>query len=146
MKLQELLDSDVEYEVIKKTSTRFTTKATINGRDVKFSAQTDGADEEGTEESWDISFFEIKDSPIVKFGKTGSGGEFDVATFVSNSIKEFVQTYHPSEISFSADKDQGENRARIYAKMASKVLKGYQRIKVPNDHEGTEQFVYSRID
>lgn len=138
MKIQELLDSSVQYDVLKKTAQLFATRAVIAGREIRFIASADG-------DLWDIQFMETSGHQA-KYGKTGAGGEFEVASFVTDSLKEFVQTYHPAEIVFSAEKDQGENRARVYAKIAARVLKGYKRRTLSSAEGDTgELFMYQRV-
>jgi hypothetical protein len=137
MKLQELLDSDVPYEVLKSTADSFWTKAKIGDKNIKFSASHDG-------DRWYIVFAELGKSKSY-YGKTGSGNEFEDGSFVTSSMKEFLQSYNPQKITFSADKKDGENRARLYNKVASRLLKGYTRIQ-DDDHPPSEElFAYEKI-
>lgn len=136
MKLNELMDSKVPYDVIKDNATKFQTVAKIGDRFITFTAFNDG------DQGWDVAFYESKDhhSPQT-YAKTGSGDELKVFSMVMASFKEFMDRYHPTMITFSADKDDGsDTRAKLYRRMVDRYLKGWKREEI--EHGKTTHFTY----
>lgn len=121
MKLTEILNKKVDYEVVKSTSDTFKTRATIGDREIVFTAYP-VEDGEGTE-SWEITFGEKLKNGMTTFDQTGSGNELEVFSMVKDSIMEFINIYSPQTITFTADKDNNgakNNRAELYSKLISK--------------------------
>ena len=145
MLIQELMDSKVQYDVIKDNASIFKTRAKIGDRFIEFSATELGADGNGGVE-WDVAFYETKDrNSRLTFARTGSGDELKVFSMVIASFKEFMDRYHPTAISFSADKDgESDTRAKLYARMASKYLKGWKADKIEQGSSNTTQFRYTK--
>lgn len=138
LRLDELLNSDVKYDVIKDSANKFQTIAKIGDRFITFSAYNDG------DQGWDVAFYESKDhhSPHT-YGKTGSGDELKVFSMVMASFKEFLDRYHPDVITFTADKDgESDTRAKLYSRIASKYLKGFTGEKF--EHGKTTHFRYTK--
>lgn len=121
----EAFTSQVPFNVVRATNELFTTKATIGERDIVFNAQ---GNEEGTQGAvvWEVDFYE-KTPGNMTFGKTGSGGEMQVFSFVIDSLKELAARYHPDTIRFSSHKAD-ENRTKLYQRMLGKIAPslGYQ--------------------
>lgn len=122
MKLNEVLDKKVDYEVVKARGGVFHTQAEINGRIIDFSAieEMDG--------EWEISFGEKNGTGKTSYGVTGSGGELEVLSMVKDSMLEFVQRYQPERMYFTADKEnEKDTRARVYERMIKKFnVPGYK--------------------
>ena len=123
--LNEVFTSNVPSEVVRATSDLYTTKATIGGRVIVFNAsQYD--DDEG-KSVWEIDFTEYeKDGTGTTFRKTGSGNELQVFSFVIESIKDLISSYHPDQLTFTSHKAD-DNRTKLYQRMLN-------RIKVPGYH------------
>ena len=123
--ITEVFTSNVSSEVVRATSDLYTTKATIGGRVIVFNAsQYD--DDEG-KSVWEIDFTEYeKDGTGTTFRKTGSGNELQVFSFVIESIKDLISSYHPDQLTFISHKAD-DNRTKLYQRMLN-------RIKVPGYH------------
>jgi len=123
--ITEVFTSNVSSEVVRATSDLYTTKATIGGRVIVFNAsQYD--DDEG-KSVWEIDFTEYeKDGTGTTFRKTGSGNELQVFSFVIESIKDLISSYHPDQLTFTSHKAD-DNRTKLYQRMLN-------RIKVPGYH------------
>jgi hypothetical protein len=116
----EAFDSEVPYEVTRSTNDLFTTKADINNRTIVFNAQ--GNDEgNGLESSivWEVDFYERSPGNMT-FGKSGSGGEMKVFSFIIDSLKELNARYNPQIIRFGSYRDDG-NRTKLYQRMIAKI-------------------------
>lgn len=140
MKLNEILNKKIDYEVVRAVGTLFHTQATINDREIHFSA----IDEE--DGSWELSFGEKKAGGKVSYGKTGSGGELEVFSMVKASIEEFVQRYQPEQMHFTADKDgdeKGNTRADVYERLMKRFkIPGYSFKRVKRDNH--DWFLFSK--
>ena len=123
--INEVFTSNVSGELVRSTSDLYTTKARIGGRTIVFNAaQYD--DDEG-KSGWEIDFVEyVRNGLGTTFGKTGSGGELQVFSFVIESIKDLIATYHPDQLTFTSHKADN-NRTKLYQRMLN-------RIKVPGYH------------
>jgi hypothetical protein len=121
--LTEIFDSDVSSNLVRATSDLFTTEATIGDRKIVFNA----AESDGNK--WEIEFYE-KHLGSMTYGKTGSGKEIQVFSFVIESINELISRYHPDEISFSSYKSDG-NRTDLYKRILDKIkLNGYHLSRI----------------
>ena len=107
----ESLNSKIDYEVTVETNNRFKAKATINGREITASFSLDD------DNFWIYEFTEGSNRTVKL---TGSGGEFQVFSFIRELLEEFVQRYQPEGIKFSADKSD-KGRAELYYKMLQKL-------------------------
>jgi hypothetical protein len=86
---------------------------------------------------WEIEFTE-KTPGNSTYGKTGSGNEMQVFSFVINSVKELVARYNPAEIEFGSAKEDG-NRSALYTRLVN-------RIKIPGYHvANTVQDTYTDL-
>lgn len=123
--INEAFDSQVNGVLVRATNDTFTTKAEIGGRVIIFNAASyTNATENGHETVWELEFTE-KTTGNRTYGKTGSGNEMQVFSFVLESIKELIARYQPDVLEFSADKGDG-NRSNLYARIASRVkIPGY---------------------
>lgn len=138
MLLTEIFSKDVPYEIVRAKPHNFVTRAIIGGRQVNFMA--DHFDE-GRDDPWTIMFSEVN-AGVPTYGKTGKGHEFEVFSFVANSLKEFLQRYHPTNISLSADKRDGQGRLRIYKRLAGDVLKGYSAVETEHETDSSWHLDY----
>jgi len=125
MLVKELLDKKVKYKIKRAESDLFKTIATIGGREIEFTAD----EEVGYPREWVATFSEVKKIESTEhrdYGKTGSGSELEVFSMVKDSMLEFIQTYDPMMITFTATKDAdgNGNRADLYARLL-------QRFKIP---------------
>jgi hypothetical protein len=116
--LTEVFNSDVQGKVVKQSADSFITAATIGTRDIKFHAA-------GQQGNWEIDFTEHSSNRGTTYGKSGSGGELQVFSFVIESLKLFISLYNPIQVSFTSDKSD-TNRSNLYRRMANKVkITGY---------------------
>ena len=123
--ITEVFTSNVSSEVVRATPDLYTTKATIGGRVIVFNAAQ--FENEHGESIWEIDFVEYEKNGIdATFGKTGSGSELQVFSFVIESIKDLIATYHPDELIFTSSKAD-KNRTKLYQRMMN-------RVKVPGYH------------
>jgi len=140
MLLQEILNSKVKYTVTKETAKTFATQAEVGGRIIQFTAYNDG------EQGWSIDFAEVvtksnRTGPV--FGRTGSGSELQVFSMIVDSLKELEARYHPTMITFTADKDgDSDTRAKLYRRLADKYFKGWKREEF--NHGNTTHFTYTK--
>jgi hypothetical protein len=117
--LSESFDSNVRATFSAHAS-EFRTKARIGDRNIDFEAL-----KYSSANTWEIAFTESRPGNK-SVGKTGSGSELQVFSFVIESIKEFIARYKPDLIEFSSHKADG-NRTSLYTKILN-------RIKVPGYH------------
>lgn len=127
MKISDLViesfDSDVKGKVTKAGNNFFSTTADVGGRTILFNAAIYGPS--GLNQ-WEIDFLE-KTNKGPTYGKSGSGNEMQVFSFVIDSLKELISRYHPEEIIFNSHKAD-MNRSKLYARMMKRVpsvLPGY---------------------
>lgn len=116
--ITEVFNSNVRAKLIKNNANAFIVKARIGDRDIKFTAAGGAGD-------WEIDFIEQHPEKGDTFGKTGSGGELQVFSFVIDCVKELIAIHQPDRVSFTSDKSDA-NRTKLYAKISRKVkIPGY---------------------
>jgi hypothetical protein len=130
MRLYELIifesfDSDVSGRIVRATADHFTIETELAGRKIVFNAAVNIPDEVRRDGDWEIEFIEKKGTKVT-YGKTGSGSEMQVFSFVIACIKELTARYHPASISFDSHK-KDMNRSKLYQRMV-------QKIKIPGYH------------
>jgi len=134
--LAESFDSDVKGRVLKSTSNIFVTAAQIGSRIIRFTAASDYAG------VWDVVFIE-KSELGDTFGKSGSGNELQVFSFIINSLKFFISKYSPDIITFTADKGDS-NRASLYTRLVQRIKEpGYHLENIETDETG-KTFIIAR--
>ena len=133
--LDESFDSNVSGTLVRATNDLFTTKAIIGDRTIVFNAS--GFEEDATYK-WEIEFTE-KTPGNTTYGKSGSGNELQVFSFVIESIKELISRYSPDEIIFGSHKADG-NRSKLYKRMATRIkIPGYYLADIESD-QFTDKF------
>ena len=133
----EAFDTKVPYTVSSASNDSFETYAIIGNRKIVF------VGEELEPESWEVSF-DQRDSSGTQFGKTGSGSEMQVFSFVIESIKELISRYRPMELTFTSSKAD-ENRTSLYARMLKRIsIPGYKFVGVRNKGDSDEFVVRSQ--
>jgi len=143
--ITEAFDSSVPYEVTRATNDLFTTRAEINNRIIIFDAQ---ANDESTDNEpkivWEFLFYE-KRLGNATHGKTGSGGEMKVFSFVIDSLKELVARYNPEILRFGSHQEDG-NRTKLYQRMIDKIAPsiGYKLSDIKSS-TSDDIFVLDRI-
>lgn len=132
MKIAELLNSKVQYEVLLDTSDEFETQATIGNRVIKFEANRQNDDE------WDIEFQEYSEQhPGGTYGKTGAGGELEVFAMIKASIEQLIKTHGATDLHFTASKQFDDKRAVVYDKLVKRFLpKNWEFTKTDKDLGG----------
>lgn len=124
MKLNEILNKKVAYEVIEDEHGIFATSAKIGERYIIFFAG-----DEHDDGVWEIEFKESKTSKHhgSTFDLTGSGNELQVFSMVKDSIKELISKHKPKSIVFTASKTNGSSkRADAYERLLKRfTVPGY---------------------
>lgn len=120
MKLHEILNTAVDFEVLLQSRYEFQTAAKIGPRNIFFTALNNGG-------SWEVSFKEVDATGKSSHGVTGKGHELEVFSMVKDSILHFVDEYNPSAFHFSAEKDDNDRdtRANLYDRLV-------RRLAIPN--------------
>ena len=132
IKIDEAFDSEVKGDVIRATNNLFTTAASIGNRKIVFNASAYERGGENPDTIWEIEFTE-KTPGNVTYGKTGSGNEMQVFSFVINSVKELVARYSPAEIEFGSSKADS-NRSALYTRLIKRIkIPGYHPAEVASD-------------
>jgi hypothetical protein len=139
--ITEVFTSNVSSEVVRATPDLYTTKATIGGRVIVFNASQ--FENEHGESIWEIDFVEYEKNGIdATFGKTGSGSELQVFSFVIESIKDLIATYHPDQLLFTSSKAD-KNRTKLYQRMVNRVkVPGYHAAPVYVSGEHSDDYFY----
>jgi hypothetical protein len=101
MKVTELLDSPSPYKVTIDTPTHWSVEQDIGNRKIIIDCEKD------SEGIWEFDFYEVDTKGEWATTKTGSGSEFKVGAMVKKAFTEFVNKYHPTAITFAANKEQG---------------------------------------
>lgn len=126
MKLNEILNKKVEFDVVEDTKSIYKTSATIAGRQIVFTATHN--DHAATEGKWEVEFTEMfDDGSDGTHDLTGAGGELEVFAMVKGSIEALIKKHKPELISFTADKRNGKNnRASLYDRFLKRfMIRGY---------------------
>lgn len=121
--IAEVADKIVPYEVTAATERRFKAEATIAGRKIRLICAL--ASEE--HDQWDVEFEEEPPDGRWSVNAKGSGGEFEVAGFITSALREFITRYEPSMMSFSAAKGSGKNQSGMDDTRSNVYLKILQR-------------------
>ena len=135
--LDEILNSKVEYEVVKDGRDTFSTKAKVGERIIHFAIERDDDGPPGAD-SWEAVFWETNlQGNGMKFNATGSGDELQVFAMVSDALKQFVAQRKPEKIFFSADKKGDDaTRASLYDRLVRRFkAPGYEYERVTKPHK-----------
>lgn len=141
MKIDEILSNPLSFKVVERTKSFYSAEFQAGKREIRFFASNEavnyGEEDEG---EWIIEFGEVNSDGYVSHGKTRSGNEFEVFATLKSIIKDFIGKCNPKIISFSADKDKKNNRARVYAKLFQRNMLSGWKLKTdddPNEHVTT---------
>lgn len=130
MKIRDLIeafDTPVKGQITAARPNMFKTRAKIGEREILVNAVA-SQNEQG-EEVWEVNFVERAPGRGTTFGKSGSGNEMAVFSFVLDSLKEFVARYSPQQVEFSAARGD-RNRSQLYQRMISRgIIPGFRLIK-----------------
>lgn len=145
--LKEAFDSKVDYKITVSDSDHYKAKATINNRVLIVDIFKQSGN---TMNDWDLMFSEEleyrKGEKIKTYSQTGSGGEFKVFSMIKDVITGFMEQYKPDHLEFTADKEHGETRARLYGRMIKKLnVPGYD-LKIVDRQAPDTIFILSRKD
>lgn len=96
---------------------------------------------------WDVNF-----SRNLKYDSTGGGDAFKIFATVISIVKNFIAEYQPKIITFTAMKENGNQKpdsrtklySRIIQKMATKL--GYRHKVIDNIASDANLFVLEKID
>lgn len=139
--ITEVFDTKFDFEVFRSTPYLFNTRAMIGDRLVVFNSSMYERDDKHV---WEIEFVEKRGAKST-YGKTGSGNELQVFSFVLDSIRELISRYHPDEIEFGSHKGD-INRSKLYTRMFSKIkIPGYVPGEVISDKH-TDYFRLVKIN
>lgn len=120
MILQELFNKKIDFDVVDDSTRQLKTSAVINNRTIIVNCQSDSNDK------WYVDFGEPSemDSLDINMTMTGNGGEFEVLSFVKDTLLLLVQKRNPKVITFLAETDSGHDgltRIKVYERMARKL-------------------------
>jgi hypothetical protein len=121
MKLNEILNSKVDIEVVAEKPKEFTTRAKIGDQTIEFTAF------KSFKEGFEVMFGQPMGKQGELFlGKTNKGDELAIFSMVKESLLMFIKKYEPNIIQFSAEKDMdgSDNRSSLYVRLI-------ERFKVP---------------
>lgn len=137
MKINEItesFDSVVQGQIVRATNNLFTTSAAIGNRKIVFNASSyEAGSDIAPVTIWEVEFTEKSNDTGTTYGKSGSGNELQVFSFVIDSLNVLVARYAPAEITFSSHKADG-NRTSLYRRMANRIkIPGYHLSDVESD-------------
>lgn len=141
MKLAEILDKKIEFEVVKDNGELYKATAKIGDRIIGFEA--DHEDGEGT---WEVIFYQTNlDGNAMKFHATGEGKELEVFSMVKTALLDFVQKQKPEKFYFSATKlEKAQARASLYNRLIERFkLPGYTYER--REYESNDKFYFTKI-
>lgn len=119
MKLLELFDSKVKYEIQDKSPGRFFVTSQVGDREIGVFFYRDSGN------IWEIIFAQrSKNSESWSHALTGSGEEFKVFSLVKSALDDFLKRYRNQVDVLYCTANKTSNRAQIYEKMLKKV-KGF---------------------
>ena len=138
MLLQELFKKTVNYRVVKNTSSTFSTRATIGGRDIVFVA---GVEHEGASGGveLDVEFGEVKmkaGMEVLTYDITNKGHALEVFSMVIDSLREAIMIYQPDIINFTAEKEGDSNSDLKRADLYEKIAKRFKEFEVTTKDVG----------
>lgn len=134
MIINEILNSKVDYEVIKASRSTFVTKGKIGDRVIE--VEISDVNDDGY---WEISFGEIKPNGRRTYDLTSSGNEFEVLAMVKSSIEEFVQRYAPDFFYFTSENEQKNTRSKAYERLVNRFkIANYVRDDSVISHVGAD--------
>lgn len=129
MKLLEILDSKIKnftahYEDDNPDAITMDVYAKIGNRKINFYGESSLKKDKSF---WEVHFAEEDlDDPSTRTHKlTKSGNEFEVFSFIKQCMEIMIDKYDPDIIYFTAEKEEGSNRAKLYEKLLRKNLVGY---------------------
>ena len=128
MILNEILDRKIaDFKVTAEEHNVLEIEAKIGKRNIRF--YSDMANE-FKKSIVDVEFSEEYQEPSRKmtsytYKLTGSGNEFAVLSFIKQCMEMMIKKWSPDVVRFTADKNQGESRSKIYEKLLKRELKDY---------------------
>lgn len=141
MRIAEILDKKVAYEVVVDTKAEFQTKARIGDRMIVFDAELN------EEDDWGVLFWQTTlEGKSMRFEVTKGGNELEVFSMVRDSLTQFVEERKPATIRFSADKSRGSSRSDLYDRLLKRFkIPGYEHHK-RDDGTLDDYFILTRQD
>lgn len=111
--LPEAFDTPVQGQVVRATADHFDTRAQIGNELVTFTSHI--YTDENQQSVADV-LFGVKTGRGVTYGKTGSGNQMAIFTFVLESLGDMAARYQPDVITFdSAQEDR--SRTTVYQRL-----------------------------
>lgn len=147
MKLAEILDKPLPFEVTENSGSAFHAEFKAGDRLIRFYATDEAAEFDVDAGNWVIEFAEVKTNTQFQYGTndygaTGSGKEFNVFSTLKAILEKFIKEKKPLQIEFDADKTEG-SRVNVYTRLVKKNLpKGY-RLDV--DHKDSKLYAKFKI-
>lgn len=139
MLITELLDTKTSFKVLEDDADMYSVLAKIGDRFINVHCEN-GYKNKGV---WSIEFMESETEDIDRttHKMTGSGHAPQVFALVIDIIKQLISKHSPKIIEFSADKEDGANRAAIYKRLISRAkFPGYSLREVPSKY-GLDRYV-----
>ena len=139
--LAELLNTKVNYILVRDDEDTYTEKAMINGRMILFTAEYAWI-KSIDEPSWEVAFMERAnkhDNFTTRI--TGSGGELQVFSFVRDALARYLKSHDPDAFHFSAS-DSEPSRIKLYGSLASRFKNSKYTASVL-DYAGSRYWCYN---
>lgn len=138
--LKEVLNSTVDFTVVKSTNDLFKVIFSVHGKKYTFSASLEQFDD--GQDFWDVSFSLGTEKTGSTFGISKTGNEFEVFATVKDILKEFISRYDPQYIKFTADEP---SRIKLYGTMLKKFTPPNFNFQNNKDHEtGGREFILAK--
>ncbi len=117
------------YTVTKHNSYLFKAEAEFFGKTIEYSAVQECEERD----IWEISFKSKSAADNQKFALTNDGDAIKIFSFVIAATQEVIAFNAPSNIMFTADKDNGsEKRIRVYEKLVQRLAASEYDVKRQN--------------
>lgn len=136
MLLNEVLNSQIPYDIVTSTANKFVAVGHVGDRDIIVKGDGSMLYHNSI---WFVSFAEQKNGGET-FNATNSGNELQVFSMVINALNDMVARNDPDRIRFTASKSEGvigDTRAKLYARLAQRYKPaGYtiKRIDSSSEH------------
>jgi hypothetical protein len=139
MLIHELLDTKVDYQIIKDSGGEYIAARKIGDRTIEVNFLDTRSKETGI---YLVGFFEIDKDGNKSMRVTNSGSALEVLRMVSDVITDFITERKPNKIMFQADSEKGKNsRSDVYERLLKKFkMSGYSFDRKANSFGSTTYF------
>ena len=139
--LPEAFDSPVNGQIVRASADHFDTRATVGSETVNFTSHL--YTDENQQMVADL-LFGVKTNRGITYGKTNTGNQMAIFSFVLESLGDMIARYQPDVITFdSAQEDR--SRTQVYQRLIQRFAHrvGY-RLESLTKGSGYDYFVLKR--